>query len=68
MRYILKNRRGQKLSGFYPNAGEKSKFLAYRKNDYICYSTPEEAADHLRYIQSHNVGRSLNVEIDYHNS
>jgi len=65
MRYVLRNSKGQKLSGFYPNAGNKAKFLAYRRNDYICYSTPEEAVDHLGYIRSHDVGRSLEVEIDY---
>lgn len=61
-RYVLRNRRGQRLSGFYPHSTRP--WLVYRRNDYYCYTTPEEAASHQRYIQDHGVGRNLEVEID----
>ena len=59
--FVLENSTGRKLSGFYPNAGDKRLMLAYRKGDYYCYSTKEEAEGHLAAIQKYGIGRSLRI-------
>lgn len=57
--FVIVNNLGHELSGFYPNDCQNK--LAYRKGDYYCYPTIEEAQEHLDYIQGHNVGKSLGI-------
>ena len=59
--FRLENSTGKKLSGFYPNAGAKRMMLAYRRGDYYCYGTKEEAEEHLAYIQGYGLGNKLRV-------
>ena len=57
--YILVNKVGSKLSGFYPNSDKPE--LSYRKGDWYTYPTRNEAESHLSYIKGHGVGKTLRI-------
>lgn len=59
--YVLVNKAGQKLSGFYPNAGSMRLMLAYRKGDYYTYGTIDEAMRHLEAIHEYGIGKTLQI-------
>jgi len=61
MSFVLENSTGKKLSGFYPNAGSMRLMLAYRKCDYYCYSTEDEAKRHLVAIHRYGIGKQLRI-------
>lgn len=56
--YILSNGKSR-LSGFYPNQINK---LAYRKNDYIVFSSLKEANKQLLFIRQFYNGKSLKIK------
>lgn len=62
MIYVLENKAGKLLSGFYPNEAKKNRFLVYRKNDYMIFNTLKEAKQELEYIRKHKVGRNLEIQ------
>ena len=57
--YYLMNRAGKKLSQF--DIQQTIPKLVYRKNDWIIFSTIEEASNYLTYILKHNVGKNLEI-------
>lgn len=57
--YYLANKAGKKLSAFHSN-DIKPKLL-FRKNDWIIFSTVEEACNYLNYILSYGVGKNLEI-------
>lgn len=61
MPYTIVNSTGKKLSGFYPNCGDCSRFLVYRENDWYFFSSKKEAEEFLRHIRRHGVGRNLRI-------
>jgi len=60
--YVIKNSAGKNVSGFYPNCGDRSRFLVYRDNDYVTFRTKKEAVTWLKYIQRHGVGMNLTIK------
>jgi hypothetical protein len=60
--YVILNSSRQNLSGFYPNAGDRKRFLVYRENDYITFSTKTEAKSFLKHIQFFGVGKNLIIK------
>ena len=59
--YVIVNSAGRKLSGFYPNAGNRSRFIVFREHDWFYYRTKKDAERHLAYIRRHGVGRNLRI-------
>jgi hypothetical protein len=59
--YVLINSAGKRLSGFYPNAGERRRFLIYREDGWYSFSTKEEVTNYLAWIRHHGVGRNLRI-------
>jgi hypothetical protein len=57
--YVITSALGHKLSGFYPNDCKNK--LAFRRSDWYSFPTIEEAQSHLEYIQSHGVGKKLQI-------
>lgn len=60
--FVIANRAGKYLSGFYPNAGKMRLMLAFRKRDWYCYPTKEEAERHLAAIHNYGIGKTLSVK------
>ena len=61
--YVILNSAGERLSGFYPNCGNPSKYLVYRPNNWVSFPTKAEAESHIRYIQRHGVGKNLRTRL-----
>ena len=60
--FVIKNSAGQNVSAFYPNCGDKQRFLRYMESQYITFSNKTEAKDWLKYVQSHGVGKNLVIK------
>jgi len=61
--YVILNSAGERLSGFYPNCGNPSRYLVYRKNDWFTYPTKMDAEEHRQYILGFGVGKNLRIRL-----
>ena len=63
--YYIINKSGKRLSQFVPNAIKPK--LLFRNRDYYVYPTHNEAIHHLKYIQTHGIGKTLSIVkgVDY---
>lgn len=60
--FVIKNSVGQNVSTFYPNCGDKQRFLRYMGSQYITFSTKTEAKNWLKHVQSYGVGKNLRIK------
>jgi len=62
--FVLVNKSGIPLSAYRENDHSKSMHgkLVYQRNNWISFSTREEAQDYLIYLLQHSIGFGLRIE------